>query len=387
MAAALLGAMKMAGEARQGRELATPLWVLVLSLVLGVALAGRIAGSATNFEDLALGDQTASVFGSVNGDKVFCGSIAEAPECLGPARQRNLAKRVVWLGNSQLHSINQPKPADRTAPVLLAEWRRAEGTEVIGFSMPNASLTELLVVAAYLDSDRPIDVLIVPLFLDDMREQKVREALRPAVEAPELKARLQQFGAGRYAIDLLAKAAVADAPAETHALSLQQKSENFLTDRLERCCDVQTTRNLARGEIEVQAFMFRNWAFNITAQSVRPIIPTTYAQNMAALEDIFRLARARSTRVIAYIPPLRQDFKPPYDPQQYAQFKAQTRTLAGRYGVRWVDLDRLVPGRYWGTKAATRTGGAPELDFMHYQGPGHLLLAEAMQPLVSEALK
>jgi sugar phosphate isomerase/epimerase len=127
--------------------------------------------------------------------------------------------------------------------------------------------------------------------------------------------------------------------------------------------------------------------FNVTPQSVRPLIPAAYRQNMDALEDTFRLARRNSTRVIAYIPPLRQDHAPPYDLQEYARFKLEVRALAEKHGVKLVDLDRLVPGQYWGTKPATVTGGEPELDFMHYQGPGQAMLARAMRPLVEAELK
>ena len=58
-----------------------------------------------------------------------------------------------------------------------------------------------------------------------------------------------------------------------------------------------------------------------------------------------------------------------------------------RVELRWIDFDRLVPGRYWGTKAATSLGGKAELDFMHYQEPGHAMLARAMAPQVEAALK
>ena len=377
----------MASERQNANELATPFWVMALAMILAILVAKWIAYTAVNFQDFALGDQTADEFGSYSGDKIFCGSIAEVHECLDPARKRNLRKRVVWLGNSQLHAINQPKPGDKTAPTMLAEALRPSGIEVLGYSMPNASLTELMVADTYLESDHHIDVLVIPMFLDDTREQHVREEVRPAVERPDRLAELQGLASGRYAIATLAKAATADAPAETGSLSLQKKSENAITGLLEKCCGVQTMREEAHGQIEVQAFFFRNWAFNITAQTVRPIIPVVYQQNMTALEDIFRLAQQRSTRVIAYIPPLRQDVKAPYDMQQYRDFKAQTQALCKRYGVHWVDFDQLVPGQYWGTKAATRTGGKAELDFMHYQEPGHVRLAKAMQPVVEAALK
>ena len=92
------------------------------------------------------------------------------------------------------------------------------------------------------------------MFLDDTREQHVREEVRPAVERPDRLAELQGLASGRYAIATLAKAATADAPAETGSLSLQKKSENAITGLLEKCCGVQTMREEAHGQIEVQAF-------------------------------------------------------------------------------------------------------------------------------------
>lgn len=360
---------------------------MAAALVLALFGVRWIAGTAPDFANLALGEQTFDVFGSFDGDRVFCGTIKHVDECLGPARRRDLDKRVVWLGNSQLHAVNQPKPGDTTAPVKLAAALRPKGVEVLGFSMPNASLVELMAAAAFLESDRRIDVLVVPLFLDDTREQNVREDLRLAVEPADRRAELGQLASGRYALARLQAVASADAPAESTGVTLQQKSETAVTERLEQCCGLETARKAAHGQIDVQAYLLRNWVFGITPQSVRPILPVAYRQNLTALEDIFRIAKRHSTQVIVYVPPLRQDFKPPYDPRQYQAFKAQTQALARRYGAAWLDFDRLVPGRYWGTKAATRLGGKAELDFMHYQEPGHALLAQAMTPQVEAALK
>ena len=360
---------------------------MAIALVLALLVARWVASTAPDFENLALGEQTFSIYGSYQGDKIFCGSVQEAPECLEPAKVRNLPKRVIWLGNSQLHAINQPKTGEKTAPVLLAEQLRPQGVEVQGFSFPSASLTEMALATAYLESAGHIDVLVVPLFLDDTREQGVREMLRPAVERPDLRTALSKTPTGQTAIAMLSKINAEDDGAESEDPSLQQKSETAITNMLEKCCEMQSIRQKARGQIEVQAFFLRNFIFNVTAQSVRPIIPAAYGQNMQALTDLLSSAKANGTRVILYIPPLRQDFKPPYDLAQYQQFKDSTKLMATQNGADWVDLDAIVPGKYWGTKAATRTGGDPELDFMHYQGEGHRLLAERMIGEVRGALK
>jgi hypothetical protein len=365
---------------------AVSFWMLVISLVIGIWAAYAVAATAPNFETLALGDTTLGVYGSYKGDKIFCASLDEMPQCLDPARKRALAKRVVWLGNSQLHAINQPKPTDKTAPTLLAESLRPRGTEVIGFSFPSASLAEMLVAYDFMQNDRKVDVLVLPAFLDDTREQTTRGMLRPAIENKAIAARLNGSAVGIELSRRLEKSEDKEV-LDRSSQSLQTRSENWLTNLLEDCCGLQTARSNARGQIAIQAFLFRNWLFSVTAQTVRPIIPEAYHHNMAALTEILKQAHENGTQVILYIPPLRQDFSPPYDPEQYRAFKVETEVLAKRYGARWINVEALVPGHYWGTKASTRTGGGSELDFMHYQGAGHMLLEKALAPAIESALK
>lgn len=236
---------------KSGGTLLGPLWVILLGLVLGLGLGYYIASTAPDFETLALGEATKSVYGSYDGEKIFCGSVEEAPQCLEPARQRGLAKRIVWLGNSQLHAINQPKPSDLTAPVLLARDLRPKGIEVQAMSFPNASLAELFLASRYLQHDHPIDVLVVPLFLDDTREGAIREALRPMAEVRAVADDLQATAASRAVKGALpANHEPGGAIAESDT-SLQARSEAAITAWLEKCCGFQTMREKARGQIEV----------------------------------------------------------------------------------------------------------------------------------------
>ncbi|HPU16645.1 MAG TPA: hypothetical protein PK808_11190, partial [Polymorphobacter sp.] len=271
---------------KSGGNLLGPLWVILLGIVLGLGLGYYIASTAPDFETLALGEATKSVYGSYDGDKIFCGSVEEAPQCLDPARRRALAKRVVWLGNSQLHAINQPKPADVTAPVLLARALRPRGIEVQAMSFPNASLAELYVASRFLQHDHPIDVLVVPMFLDDTREGAVREALRPMAKVQAVADDLAATAAGRAVKGALPANHEPGGAVTESDTSLQARSEAAITAWLEKCCGFQTMREKARGQLEVQAFYFRNWLFNVTAQTVRPIIPESYALNLAALGQL-----------------------------------------------------------------------------------------------------
>jgi hypothetical protein len=361
-------------------------WQMILALFVGVAMAYWVAAQSPNLETLALGETTAAVYGSYQDDKIFCGSLTELPECLRPAAERKLKKRVLWLGNSQLHAINQPKPGDKTSPTLLAGQLRPSGVEVLAFSFPSASLAEMLVAYAHLQAEHPVDVLVIPAFLDDTREQSTRAMLAPAVNSSPVAAMLADTAVGREVKRRLASSEDKET-LDRSDQSLQTKSEDAITRALEKCCGVEFARSQARGLIAIEAFLLRNWLFNVTAQTVRPIIPEAYAHNVAALAELLKRARANGTQVIVYVPPLRQDFSPPYDPAQYTAFKTQIAELATRNGARFVNVETIVPPRYWGTKQATRTGGGTELDFMHYQGEGHALLQKSLEPTIKAALK
>ena len=73
------------------------------------------------------------------------------------------------------------------------------------------------------------------------------------------------------------------------------------------------------------------------------------------------------------------------DSAKAAQFKATIEALAERRnGVRFANLEGLIPGEYWGLKASTDGDGEPELDYMHFQFKGHQMLAEALKTEIEQ---
>lgn len=363
-----------------------PCWLILICLLLGVGLAYWLGRDPPDLNTVALGEQTIPVYGSFEGRKMFCGTVAESAECLRTAKANGAARRVLWIGNSQLHAINQYRPGQVTAPVLLAQRLAGEGIQVMGFSMPNASLSEMLLMYEWVASDYRPDVLLLPAFLDDTRELSIRSDLGPVARRPDIAALLDRSGIGADLRQRIMKEVSAEGEEEADG-SMQARSESWITRQLEDCCLLQTRRAAARANIEIHAYLLRNWAFNVNAQTVRPIIPEIYRRNMAAADALLADARNRGTHVIFYLPPIRQDYAPPYDPAEYARFKREIAAMARRHGARPVDLDAIIPARYWGTKGSTTIGGAPELDFMHYQEPGHRMLADAVLPIVREELK
>lgn len=359
---------------------------LMGSIVLAVAiLYGAFGQSRTNFETVTLAPETQSVQGSLDGELVHCETLADAEDCLGPARRRNLDRLVLWLGNSQLHSINQFKDGNVPASALFARYWRERKVEALTFSQPNAALVEHFVLSAALAVRRKPDVLIVPLVFDDTRETHLRDGIAMAAQEEPVKRILASSRVGQQvAATIEAQSRRED---KKERATLQDRSEDAITGLIERCCGWETLRSEARGQIGLFLYVTRNSLLGIKPTSVRKKIPAAYDLNLAALAQILKGAATSGTKVITYIAPLRSDASRPYDPIEYAAFKRDTRELAARFDARFLDLEDLVPNRYWGSKDSTSVDGTPEIDFMHFQAAGHALLAERLEAEVESVLK
>lgn len=331
------------------------------------------------FEDAALGDQTKTVIGTFQGDRVHCFTMDNGDECLRPALARGLPRQVLWLGNSQLHSINQLREGDKLASVQLARALRQSDTEFLTFSQPNANLQEHLVLFETLTGRLTLDLLILPVFFDDTREGGVRPDILTSLHDPQVATRLTNSDIGHSILELLAsKESVQNGRA-----TLQDQSEAAITATLEQAIGWESLRARARGTISLTVYKTRNAVFGITPNSVRRKIPATYAANMDALEQILSSAMARGIAVLTYVPPLRSDVTRPYEPEEYDAFKAEVEAIANRYGMAFANLEEIVAGPLWGTKPSTGIGDTPEYDFMHFQGRGHDLLADALLRILS----
>lgn len=332
----------------------------------------------TDFGDAALGVETQTVVGYLDGDRVHCFELSDAEQCISPANNRALESRVLWFGNSQLHAINQPRSEDEPASVLAARKLRPHGIELLTFSQPNANLAEHLILFEALSQVYRFDMLVLPIVFDDMREQSLRPSIKEALADPTLAALLEITEVGLELSQLAQRAK------ESSSDSLQIRSEKMITTALDACCGWESLRKQARGGISLFVYQLRNYVFGINPSSIRRMIPSAYTLNMAAYETILTLAQARGIQILVYVPPLRSDVKTPYEPSEYAGFLEAIETLAGEYGADFVNLENIVPGPLWGMKDATSIGGKPEFDFMHFQAAGHALLSES---IVDEVLR
>ena len=296
---------------------------------------------------------------------------------------------IFVLGNSQTHSINQQKQGDKTYNQLLADAYDQDSLDVITHSIPNANFQEFLLCFNYWDRILPIKQLVVPLFMDDLREDGVREYFFAYLKEDNFKLDnrgelVKRINESLASFKISSAEGGDDADLKGLEFTVQQFSEKWINDNLNERFTTWDNRPTLRGKIFHNLYLLRNTVFGINAQSKRRLIESRLNKNMAALKVLLEGASRNNIQVLAYIPPLRNDVEPPYDRAEYDLAKDRLLSItAGFENSSFINLEDIIPGKYWGVKRSTNLFGDPEFDFMHFQYEGHKLLYEQL----SDALK
>lgn len=360
------------------------LLILLSSILAALILRFEFSGDR-RFEDAALGELTVR-YQAVDDSGRHLHTVNQTTEEISQmlVSAKSGKPNILVLGNSQTHSINQMRDGEVNYPKLLSRMRPRQN--ILTNSLPNGNLQEMFAIAGWWMDKIEVSQMVIPVFMDDLREDGLRGEFLRAVLDDGFVMKEQGPVSSKINIELeqLRK------PKET-AVQGGRKEENptpqdaveaFLNERLDERSEVWRNRPNARGDIFIALYQWRNTLFGITASTKRKMIPARYRLNMEALEALLKTCRSRGIKTLVYIPPIRTDVEVPYDLKEYADFKSQVRTLALQNGSVFAVLDTIVPGRFWGMKAGTASGGEPELDYMHFQGEGHRLLAEALEPLI-----
>lgn len=361
----------------------------LLGLLLGAAVGLGLLSTGFReqqvaFEDLALGPDTSTYFAKVGGDPIHCLDLDDADDCLRGYARRGGRPAVVWLGNSQLHAVNQYEKGQETATAIVHRELEGEGLDLLAFSQPNANLQEHLVLYAWLAQRVQLRALVLPMVFDDARETGLRTSVARALDDPAVVERLEPSEIGRKII------ATQRSDSENSDLAalegtFQETTEAALIGWLDAHWRLWAQRPQLRGTLMQSLFLLRNTLFGITSTTTRRTIPGRLALNLEAAEALLLDAREHDIATAVYVAPLRGDVPPPYVAAQYARFRSDVAALARRSGARFGDLDALVPAQAWGTTSGplAREG---EIDFMHFRAVGHRLLARAVERLVQAAV-
>ena len=334
---------------------------------------------------IALGTQTVEANESVDGLSITASRVGKLRSLVRELRARPVPGRpvVLWLGNSQMHAINQYRPGDHLATYwLVNDVSCALCLLPIGATIPNADIQEHYVLASYFISQIKTDLVVLELCFDDLREDGLRDEFELVMDDNTRK-HLDRSVVGKQILTAWdARAKVNPDAEEVAGLQgfVQRPVEKALVSGLGALFPLWRARPYLRAELLDDLYWFRNWVFRIKPSTVRRMIAVRYERNMRALETLMEGVARDRIPMIAYIAPIRNDVSIPYEPAVYARWKDEVAALAARHGVTLLNLEALVPGNLWGSYHND------DIDFMHFQGPGHQLVANALRPDVMRLL-
>ncbi len=364
--------------------LVLPLFIgFIVSIIILNYFSPNDSENKINFDELALGNDTLLYAAQVDDTQIHCHNLEDAKRCVDgyDKKSKNINDGVVlWLGNSQLHSINQMKPGDETATPILHRNIIDLQKYFMTFSQPNANLQEHYVLFNYLASKVPISTLVLPVVFDDMRETGIRKSIGDAFKDQHVVSELKKTSIGKKLLSNYDDQDMIGNDMSALEETIQEGVEIFLDTKLGLYWQTWKERPSLRGSF-FYGFLYqsRNWLFNINPSSIRKVIPGRYVANIQALHAILKTAQEKNVNVLLYIVPIRNDVQIPYDLVQYNSFKEGIGAISNEYSnVMFKNLEGLVPAKLWGAKASTTIGEEEEIDFMHFQAGGHQILADSI---------
>lgn len=374
--------------------------VLLFELIIGAILSYTIIikyfSGDRQFENLALGTETVK-YQAVDKDDNFIHIIhidsIEEPLFLKASKIYPKKDALLFLGNSQTHSINQKKEGEVNYISLLADNPANAKLNILCHSLPNANLQEFLLSYEYFKNKLPVKMLIIPVFMDDMREDGIRGDIyyQSLISQKYLLEDSTDYVIKHIDDDLSSFWSAGETSnsknedIEAIKETFQEKTELLLNNFLEKRSLAWNNRPNVRGDFFNWLYMTRNTVLGINASTHRKMIPQRYATNMHTLELIVKDCIRSKTKLLLYIPPIRSDVSIPYDSVEYERFKKSIMSFSQKNQglVFFRNFENIVPGKYWGYKASTNLSEKREIDFMHFQFAGHKILADSIQSFIN----
>lgn len=315
--------------------------------------------------------ETKIINSKFNGVDIICGVKSDVSEC----QERKTNKNILLFGNSQLNGINQIKENDFITSYYLKKKYDKIDTNFITYALPNGSITEFLVLYEYIISEIKIDKLVFALVFDDLREHKIRLDIQTLLKQKDLEAKFNTNSHRKKILKKISKNSITLKKYNT-SVSFQDKIEIKIVHKLNECCSYEKKKSIANSKIYHNLYLLRNSIFNINPTTERRIIPSIYEDNLESLDEIINISKKKNVDLYFYIAPIRNDFKIPYNLEDYNSFKKFIKAISNKNKINFVNFEKIIPNYLWGTKPGTNLGTKKEIDFMHFQGPAHKILSE-----------
>ncbi len=278
-------------------------------------------------------------------------------------------ENALLLGNSQLGAINQLSKGEINFGQQLSQEINIENENPVTVRsvwIPNATLGEFKeIYFSMMKCSTRIDNIIIPVFLDDMREQKIRKSLQ--------NYSFNICGISQYLSNKKNKF-----QANTAIVKNSEMLDKIILKRIPVLKNIQ----IINSHLRVLLYKLRNNIFGINASSKRKIVKAAYLFNLESLKNIIESREALEIPTTIYIPPLLHFVSGkeiPYFKVDYFNFKNQMKDICNKDNCVYFDLDSIIPDNKWGYKdSISFMGDKKEIDFMHFTYDGHKIMAKKL---------
>jgi len=273
---------------RGGAPAAARVAAFVVAMALGLcAVWWLFSGEREDFAAAGLGVNTTVHEDSLHygSRRVICSSLDDLGQCLSALPPSDTRKRVLWLGWSQLYAINDYHAGERTGPSLLAETLDPAGIDLIAVAMPNINPREELLVYEYVRRRIALSGVIVPAWLQGMKQEGIRPTWAAALADPQVRAALARLPSGASilaasAAEVKSAQEIGQKAQQPSAETTQARVEGWLTTRLADRFALWRLRGQAQGRIKLalldgkeQVLRLRNLLLGTRAKSWINVIP------------------------------------------------------------------------------------------------------------------
>ena len=357
----------------------------LIAIAAGILVFSILGSWAANFDPAADGfGKNWQSFSHVEFDGTTIRGQIEEVVTSAQKLQADGAYVVLWLGASQLHTISGARDNDVIAVHHANRLSADSGSNrrYVQLSYGNANLYELL--AAYIrvrQSGFKPNELVLAITYDDFRETGVRDQLKLA-ETDDLA--VLNASAIDYLIEQTSIVAAPEAsPVERNATAgtPQEKLEEKLLHSIEEYWPAYSFRQQLKGKLEIA------WKEKITRMVLGSerrnsvvVASELLDENLSALDAIRIISDEDNTKLTLYRQPLlkKTDFSY-YVLADYSHFAETLSGYSRQFGLNYRDFDSLVPNEFYGIT----NSGLP--DYFHFNGKGHLILAESIDVWLAES--
>lgn len=356
------------------------LFSIAFPVLLSVLMLYQYKNGIRNAADIGLGKSTSTFTPFIDNYPVHITNPSMANLMKEGWIKRGNKNVYLWIGNSQLHGINEYAPGQTNCIGFLFEQLKPLNEEVLGVSLPNGNLQEFFMEVIYYSKLIPPKGIILPLFFDDMREDGIRDLLKLNAIIDSIRPQQDYFSSLKNIASLevsKTKEAVNDFNGIRE--TTQDITERYLSRWFESNWSIWRSRPDIRGNLFNDLYNIRNKLFGINASTTRKMIPGRYKDNFTAYSGIVKYCKANNIPLLIYIPPIRHDVPVPYELADYYSFKKNVADVSKSAGMSFLNLEYLVPGAYWGyVRPGSMLDENSGLDFMHFKQRGHQLIADTI---------